>query len=237
MFPRSPIPVTLKRADLKAELERAISSTYLRINKGTSLSIKLGSLSSHSSSDLYDNLLSVIPQLAVRIPLGGFDNIQALNIKTTTSVALPIWNCSLALSGEGEESKAGRFYIPDADEEEIKEKKRLKAEKDERIKEKKQKRLDKAIAREAADLSSGGEDEEDDEEAEDVIAAQLEEIDEDEVETAAAEAPSSAKKPKASKKKTPGSGAEKKTTSSTSKKLKGLESVKGLPRKQKSKAA
>lgn len=35
IFTRQPIPVCLKRKDLKGELERAISSTYMNQNKGT----------------------------------------------------------------------------------------------------------------------------------------------------------------------------------------------------------
>lgn len=36
-FSRQPIPVALQRKDLKAELERAIASTYMNVTTGTSL--------------------------------------------------------------------------------------------------------------------------------------------------------------------------------------------------------
>lgn len=36
---RQPIPIAITRKDLKAELERAVSSTYLQINTGSSLSV------------------------------------------------------------------------------------------------------------------------------------------------------------------------------------------------------
>jgi hypothetical protein len=34
---RQPIPVAIARKDLKAELERAVASTYLQVGTGTSL--------------------------------------------------------------------------------------------------------------------------------------------------------------------------------------------------------
>jgi hypothetical protein len=36
-FSRQPIPVALQRKDLKAELERAVASTYMNVTTGTSL--------------------------------------------------------------------------------------------------------------------------------------------------------------------------------------------------------
>lgn len=106
---RQPIPIAIQRKDLKAELERAISATYLQISTGTSLSVKIGSTSLHSAEQLTANLLALIPQLAVRIPHSAWDNIQSLHIKSATSTALPIYSVSL--------DKAGRFKGASADEE------------------------------------------------------------------------------------------------------------------------
>ncbi|KAM0751162.1 ribosomal protein L1, partial [Meredithblackwellia eburnea MCA 4105] len=92
---KQPVPITLSRKDLKAELERAISSTYLQINTGTSLSIKFGSTSLHTPTELLSNLISLIPTLAPRLPSGGWSNVQSLHIKSSTSTSLPIFNTSL----------------------------------------------------------------------------------------------------------------------------------------------
>ena len=107
---RQPIPVCLTRKDLKAELERAISSTYLHQNRGTCTyaalypisyislktlhrSIKIGKLS-QEPSQILDNIKASIPNVVKSIK-GGWDNIQALTIKTNSSISLPIWSCTL----------------------------------------------------------------------------------------------------------------------------------------------
>lgn len=234
---KSPIPVTLKRVDLKGELERAISSTYLRINKGTSVSIKIGSLSAHSTEDLIDNLVATIPYLAVRLPMGGWDNIQSLHIKTTTSASLPIWSCSL--DGNDEADAKSRFFVSNVDEAEIEAKKKAKAEKDERIREKRLRKLESearkiALENKLAEASSSGAEEEDDEEEAPAAEETTEVAEEDieDIDETVKEKPKD-KKPKQLKATSSPAKTERKKVSSTSKKMKGLDSVKGLPRKSK----
>ncbi|KAK1224127.1 proteasome-interacting protein cic1 [Marasmius sp. AFHP31] len=93
---KQPIPVCMTRKDLKAELERAINSTYMNQNKGTSISIKIGTLS-QKPSQILANLKSAIPAVANHIKGGeaGWENIQSIGIKTNNSVYLPIWSCTL----------------------------------------------------------------------------------------------------------------------------------------------
>ncbi|KAF8158493.1 ribosomal protein L1p/L10e family-domain-containing protein [Crassisporium funariophilum] len=90
---KQPIPVCLTRKDLKGELERAISSTYMNQNQGTCISIKVGKLS-HTTSQILDNIKTALPAIANAVK-GNWDNIQSLNIKTNSSVSLPIWSCTL----------------------------------------------------------------------------------------------------------------------------------------------
>ncbi|KAM0790520.1 hypothetical protein ACM66B_003391 [Microbotryomycetes sp. NB124-2] len=129
---KQPVPIAITRKDLKAELERAVASTYLQISTGTNLSIKIGSLELHDQDQLVANLLSAIPQLAVRIPESPFSNIQSLHIKTSTSTSLPIYNAQL--------NQEGIFAGPTKEEIEAKkvaavEKEKREAEKEERRKE------------------------------------------------------------------------------------------------------
>ncbi|KIJ56385.1 hypothetical protein M422DRAFT_219542 [Sphaerobolus stellatus SS14] len=86
---KQPIPVSLTKKDLKTELEKAISSTYFHQNQGTCTSVKIANLS-HKESQVLSNLKVAIPAIVVKIP-GGWENIQSLNIKTSSSVSLPIW--------------------------------------------------------------------------------------------------------------------------------------------------
>lgn len=237
---KSPIPVTLKRVDLKGELERAISSTYLRINKGTSVAIKIGSLSAHSAQDILDNLVATIPYLAVRLPMGGWDNVQSLHIKTTSSTSLPMWSCSLDENSEADAKS--RFFVSDVDEKEIEEKKKAKAEKDERIREKRLRKVEmeaRKIAlenKEALEAEGSSSDAEEDapsaaEEPAEVAESDLEEIDETVKEKSLDKA--NDRKPKQLKATSSPAKVERKKVSSTSKKMKNLDSIKGLPRKVK----
>lgn len=96
---KQPIPVCLTRKDLKGELERAISSTYMNQNNGTCTSIRIGTLS-HKPSQIVANIQKAIPAIASHIP-GGWDNIQSLLLKTNSSASLPIWSCDLGAGENG----------------------------------------------------------------------------------------------------------------------------------------
>ncbi|TEB22766.1 ribosomal protein L1 [Coprinellus micaceus] len=96
---KQPIPVCLTRKDLKGELERAISSTYMNQNQGTCTSIKIGNLT-HKPQQIVANLQKALPTIVANVK-EGWENIQALHIKTNSSVSLPIWSCSLDASEVG----------------------------------------------------------------------------------------------------------------------------------------
>lgn len=119
-FP-SPSLARISRPSSSAPLLRPTSRStpetlceYIRVlqmlvaDSPTDSSIKIGSTSVHTPAQLQANLLALIPQLAVRIPNSDFSNIQSLNIKTSTSIALPIYNTTL--------DTAGRFAGPSKDE-------------------------------------------------------------------------------------------------------------------------
>ncbi|WVW78961.1 hypothetical protein I302_100924 [Kwoniella bestiolae CBS 10118] len=91
---KQPIPVNLNRKDLKAELGRAIASTYFHPSTGTSYSIRIATPSSSSPSQILENLLASIPSVISNIP-EGWSNVLSVGIKTNTSVMLPIWNAKL----------------------------------------------------------------------------------------------------------------------------------------------
>lgn len=119
-FDRQPIPVNLTRKDLKGELERAISSTYMHQNQGTctyvamgcwyllvqvsysyTSSIKIGTLS-QTPAQILTNLKSALPAIVKHVP-GGWDNMQSFQVKTNSSMSLPVWNCNL------EDAAGGRW--------------------------------------------------------------------------------------------------------------------------------
>ncbi|GJJ15619.1 hypothetical protein Clacol_009897 [Clathrus columnatus] len=96
---KQPIPVSLTKKELKAELENAISSTYMHQNQGTCTSIKIATLS-HDDNQIFDNIKVALPAIVARIN-GGWDNVQSLHIKTSNSVSLPIWTCPLGNAQPG----------------------------------------------------------------------------------------------------------------------------------------
>ena len=64
----------------------------------SSRSVKIA-LVSHTPKQIEVNLETALPVIVGRIK-GGWDNVQSLHIKTSTSISLPIWTCDLG-SEEG----------------------------------------------------------------------------------------------------------------------------------------
>jgi ribosome biogenesis protein UTP30 len=79
---------------LKAELARAISSTYYNATTGTSASIRIATPSTSSTSQALENLLEAIPQVVAQIQ-DEWDNILSIGIKTSNSVFLPVYSAKL----------------------------------------------------------------------------------------------------------------------------------------------
>ncbi|GAA5929868.1 ribosomal L1 domain-containing protein [Sporobolomyces koalae] len=131
---KQPIPVAIARKDLKAELERAIASTYMQVTTGTSISIKIGTTSLHTPAELLANLQAVLPYIATRIPNAPstFSNVQSLHLKTSTSTSLPIYNAKLEDRFTGYELTEEEQKAKD---DKLAEKKRIKEEKEQRKKE------------------------------------------------------------------------------------------------------
>ncbi|GFZ48947.1 hypothetical protein JCM24511_06696 [Saitozyma sp. JCM 24511] len=91
---KTPIPVNLKRKDLKTELGKAISSTYYHPSTGTSHAIRISTVGISNSSQTLENLLAAVPTAIAQIQ-GGWDNVLSIGIKTSTSVLLPVWSSPL----------------------------------------------------------------------------------------------------------------------------------------------
>lgn len=90
---RVPIPIDMTKGNLKAEIRRALDSTYMQTNAGLCTSIKVGK-TNMTSEQVAENILTALPAIIDRIPK-KWDNIQSIHLKTSTSVALPIWNRTL----------------------------------------------------------------------------------------------------------------------------------------------
>ncbi|POW08119.1 hypothetical protein PSTT_07742 [Puccinia striiformis] len=87
-----PIGIDITKPDrLKAELERAIGNTYLRLNNGSCLNIKVADLGRLNFDQILLNLTDVLGQLGKKLPLDGWNNVASVHLKLGTSISLPIW--------------------------------------------------------------------------------------------------------------------------------------------------
>ncbi|KAJ3766955.1 ribosomal protein L1p/L10e family-domain-containing protein [Lentinula raphanica] len=107
---KQPLPVNITRKNLKTELERAVSSTYMPSIRGSTLSVRVGKIS-QTAAQVVANIKTALPVIASKIN-GGWDNVQSIGLKTSMSAYLPIWTCSL------DDSKDGRWASLAADDEE-----------------------------------------------------------------------------------------------------------------------
>ncbi|KAE8271380.1 hypothetical protein A4X09_0g959 [Tilletia walkeri] len=172
---KPPIPVKLTHTrHLAQELDRAIGSTYYLPTRGSCLTIRIGSLVAHTPTQLIENIQAAIPAVIQRLkPIDSeataatengttetrsrWNNVQAIELKTGSSMALPVWNSSLTERWVGMEEESAKAKT-------IREEKSAKraAKLEKEVERKKRKLLKGAQAMEESD-----DDEEDDDEEED----------------------------------------------------------------------
>jgi ribosome biogenesis protein UTP30 len=87
---RLPTAVDLKKKALRPELERAACGALFRHATGTSNSVQVGT-AGQSVQQLTENIVAVAEQ-AVQHIHGKWNNVQALSLRTTNSVALPFYS-------------------------------------------------------------------------------------------------------------------------------------------------
>ncbi|KAJ3026945.1 UNVERIFIED_CONTAM: hypothetical protein HDU68_004792 [Siphonaria sp. JEL0065] len=87
---RHPVPVNLKAKNVATEIEKAISGTYLHLNKGLCNSVKIGT-TNQSETKVVDNIYFALETIVARVP-GKWPNIQSIHVKLSDSVSLPLYN-------------------------------------------------------------------------------------------------------------------------------------------------
>ncbi|KAL1496613.1 hypothetical protein AB1Y20_014217 [Prymnesium parvum] len=85
-----PVPINLKKKDLRSELEAICGGSFYRHSSGTSNAFKVGKISQGETA-LVDNVIAVVDQV-VRLTPKKWSNVQALYLRSTNSVALPLYN-------------------------------------------------------------------------------------------------------------------------------------------------
>ncbi|KAG8897755.1 hypothetical protein FRB99_007958 [Tulasnella sp. 403] len=86
---REPVYVTLDRADLKGHLERAISCTLMRPNRGNTMAIKIGN-TGQKVEHIFENVSKVIPSVIGHVP-ERWENMNGLHL-SINGLSLPIWS-------------------------------------------------------------------------------------------------------------------------------------------------
>ncbi|KTW30615.1 hypothetical protein T552_00331 [Pneumocystis carinii B80] len=93
---RQPIPIDLVTKStpehLFKEIEKAYSSTYLHLSPGTCTSIKCGAIC-QTPEQIVENIQIITNTLAEKFVKNGWKGIRGFHIKTSESIALPIWLC------------------------------------------------------------------------------------------------------------------------------------------------
>lgn len=84
-----PIPVNLQAKDWSAQIQKALSGTYLNKNGGNCLSIRVAR-SSMTPEDCTENIIAVVLAAMEHTPKKWL-NVQALHLKSVNSVALPMY--------------------------------------------------------------------------------------------------------------------------------------------------
>ncbi|KAJ3066608.1 Ribosomal L1 domain-containing protein 1 [Podochytrium sp. JEL0797] len=87
---RHPVPVSLKSKKIEAEIAKAISGTFLHLNKGLCNSVKIGT-TFQTQNEVVENILYSLENIASKIP-GHWKNIQSIHVKLSDSVSLPLYN-------------------------------------------------------------------------------------------------------------------------------------------------
>lgn len=96
---KMPLPIRMKSTGsdgkisatkVQGEIEKIVKSTVFTLSPGTSVSIKVGD-SSFTAQQLQENIDAVVDYFTKNIPKGTWENIRAVNVKSTSSPALPIY--------------------------------------------------------------------------------------------------------------------------------------------------
>ncbi|CAO1614866.1 unnamed protein product [Parajaminaea phylloscopi] len=115
---KMPISVNLVRTKhVKQELEKAVKASRFFANKGSTMSLPLGSVSRMTAGDFIENLETALPLVIKRVPYDGWQNVQNIEIKTGKSASLPIWSSDLKDRWVGVQSKGDDDDDEDSDDE------------------------------------------------------------------------------------------------------------------------
>jgi len=84
-----PIPVDLKKTNLKKEIGKVLQCSLMSLGHGPCSAIKVAH-TGQTIEQSVENVVSAVSEIAKIVPR-GWNNIQSLNLKTSDSISLPIY--------------------------------------------------------------------------------------------------------------------------------------------------
>jgi ribosome biogenesis protein UTP30 len=113
---RFPFPVDVQKQDLSREIAIARDSTYLHLGLGSCVAVPIGRIG-YPVEHIVANIMRGMAGVISKIPR-GWRNIQAVQLKTVDSIALPVYNSlppePKLLAPVNEEPKQKRVKLEDA---------------------------------------------------------------------------------------------------------------------------
>eukprot|EP00877_Chromochloris_zofingiensis_P012584 jgi/Chrzof1/757/Cz01g27160.t1 len=86
---KQPIPVDIRAANFPEHVKRAVESTYMHPPTGSCLTVRVAR-SSHGTKAIAENVNAALEGVVAHIPK-KWSNVQAVYLKTSQSVALPLY--------------------------------------------------------------------------------------------------------------------------------------------------
>lgn len=86
---KQPVPIQVKKSSLIQNLEDMFSSTFLHYSNGICISVRIGTTGLGAQENI-ENIMVGIEEIVKKIPK-KWDNIQSIHLKSSESVALPIY--------------------------------------------------------------------------------------------------------------------------------------------------
>lgn len=93
------LPVRMRNQDLKKQVDKCIASTLLRLGHGACSAVAVGEISQHTPKELFENLIHAMRIVGHKMP-GGWENIKTIHLKTSNSIALPVYQASPLVSND-----------------------------------------------------------------------------------------------------------------------------------------
>jgi len=90
---KEPLPIRLTYKNWNDEISKSLNCALLRLGHGPCSAIKVGTIGHLTEKELSENAIQLMKEIGERIP-GKWKNVKCIHLKTSTSVALPVYQAS-----------------------------------------------------------------------------------------------------------------------------------------------